>query len=114
MSKVLVPGAKPGAPVSIRCESRNLDAVALFGQSHHCSVGSAFPALRAVQQPTNSWKVACFLEIQARRTTGISELLFPTVLLVDDDTQQLQLRSQVMKLCGFSVITSYSPVKALR
>ena len=40
-------------------------------------------------------------------------LLTPRVLLVDDDVQQLWLRAQVMKLCGFSVVTADCPIEAI-
>ena len=36
-----------------------------------------------------------------------------TVLLVDDDVQYLELRAQVMKSCGFSVITAPGPMEAI-
>lgn len=36
-----------------------------------------------------------------------------TVLLVDDDLQYLELRAQVMKSCGFSVITAPGPMEAI-
>jgi two-component system cell cycle sensor histidine kinase/response regulator CckA len=35
------------------------------------------------------------------------------VLLVDDDLQHLELRAQVMKVCGFSVITAPGPMEAM-
>jgi CheY-like chemotaxis protein len=40
-------------------------------------------------------------------------LLSPRILLVDDEIQQLWLRAQVMKVCGFSVVTADSPIEAL-
>jgi len=35
------------------------------------------------------------------------------VLLVDDDLQHLELRAQVMKMRGFSVITAPGPIEAI-
>jgi len=37
----------------------------------------------------------------------------PKILLVDDEAQPLELRAQIMKLHGFSVLTADGPVKAL-
>lgn len=37
----------------------------------------------------------------------------PRVLLVDDEVQPLQLRAQIMKLHGFSVLTADGPMKAI-
>ena len=36
-----------------------------------------------------------------------------TLLLVDDDIQQLELRALVLKMCGFSVITAAAPLEAI-
>jgi CheY-like chemotaxis protein len=36
-----------------------------------------------------------------------------TLLLVDDDTCQLELRSLVLKMSGFTVVTAASPIEAL-
>lgn len=36
-----------------------------------------------------------------------------TLLLVDDDICQLELRSLVMKMSGFTVLTAASPIEAL-
>jgi two-component system, response regulator PdtaR len=36
-----------------------------------------------------------------------------TLLLVDDDIQQLELRAIVLKMCGFSVITASGPLEAI-
>jgi CheY-like chemotaxis protein len=35
------------------------------------------------------------------------------VLLVDDEPQQLELRAQVLRLCGFSVLTASGSVEAM-
>src|SRR5260370_23416091 len=35
------------------------------------------------------------------------------ILLVDDEAQLLELCAQVMKLCGFSVVTAEGPVQAI-
>ena len=44
----------------------------------------------------------------------ISERQFtPRILLVDDETQGLWLRAQVMKSCGFPVVTADGPLEAL-
>ena len=44
----------------------------------------------------------------------ISERQFtPRILLVDDETQGLWLRAQVMKSCGFPVVTAEGPLEAL-
>jgi CheY-like chemotaxis protein len=43
--------------------------------------------------------------------TMIPEL--PRILLVDDDAQGLWLRAQVMKLCGFPVVTADGPIEAI-
>jgi CheY-like chemotaxis protein len=40
-------------------------------------------------------------------------LLPATVLLVDDESDQLQLCAQVLRMCGFSVLTACGPVEAL-
>ncbi len=37
----------------------------------------------------------------------------PKILLVDDDAQGLWLRAQVMKLCGFPVVTADGPIEAI-
>jgi len=37
----------------------------------------------------------------------------PRILLVDDEAQPLELRAQIMKLHGFSVLTADGPIKAL-
>jgi len=37
----------------------------------------------------------------------------PRILLVDDETQGLWLRAQVMKSCGFPVVTAEGPMEAL-
>ena len=36
-----------------------------------------------------------------------------TLLLVDDDVQQLELRALVLKMSGFTVLTASSPVEAI-
>ena len=36
-----------------------------------------------------------------------------TLLLVDDDIQQLELRAIVLEMCGFSVITAAGPLEAI-
>src|SRR4051812_27227570 len=36
-----------------------------------------------------------------------------TLLLVDDDVQQLDLRAIVLKMSGFTVLTASSPVEAI-
>jgi len=36
-----------------------------------------------------------------------------TVLLVDDDAEHLELRAEVMKACGFSVVTAPGPIEAI-
>ena len=44
----------------------------------------------------------------------ISERLStPKILLVDDEAQPLELRAQIMKLHGFSVLTADDPVEAI-
>jgi CheY-like chemotaxis protein len=43
--------------------------------------------------------------------TMVPEL--PRILLVDDDAQGLWLRAQVMKLCGFPVVTADGSIEAL-
>jgi CheY-like chemotaxis protein len=44
-----------------------------------------------------------------------SELqLTPRILLVDDEAQGLWLRAQVMKSCGFPVVTAEGPMEAFR
>ena len=35
------------------------------------------------------------------------------VLLVDDDIQPVELRAQVLRTCGFSVMAAYGPVQAM-
>lgn len=37
----------------------------------------------------------------------------PRILLVDDEVHQLQLRAEVMKSCGFSVVTADGPARAI-
>lgn len=37
----------------------------------------------------------------------------PKILLVDDEAQPMELRAQIMKLHGFSVLTADGPMKAL-
>jgi CheY-like chemotaxis protein len=37
----------------------------------------------------------------------------PKILLVDDEVKPLELRAQIMKLHGFSVLTANGPMKAL-
>src|SRR5260370_15313280 len=39
--------------------------------------------------------------------------VIPRILLVDDEAQLLELCAQVMKLCGFSVVTAEGPVQAI-
>jgi CheY-like chemotaxis protein len=39
--------------------------------------------------------------------------LTPKILLVDDEAQGLWLRAQVMKLCGFPVVTADGPTEAI-
>ncbi len=39
--------------------------------------------------------------------------VIPRILLVDDEAQLLELCAQVMKLCGFSVVTAEGPVEAI-
>ena len=39
--------------------------------------------------------------------------VIPRILLVDDEAQLLELCAQVMKLCGFSVITAEGPIQAI-
>ena len=41
------------------------------------------------------------------------QLSAPSVLLVDDEVQPLQLRAEIMKLHGFSVLTADGPIKAI-
>jgi len=41
------------------------------------------------------------------------QLSAPRILLVDDEAQPLELRAQIMKLHGFSVLTADGPVKAI-
>ena len=40
------------------------------------------------------------------------ESTIPRVLLVDDETLQLQLRTSIMESCGFSVVAANCPVAA--
>jgi CheY-like chemotaxis protein len=40
-------------------------------------------------------------------------LATPRILLVDDEAQGLWLRAQVMKLCGFPVVTADGPIEAI-
>jgi len=41
------------------------------------------------------------------------QLSEPRILLVDDEPQPLELRAQIMKLHGFSVLTAEGPMKAI-
>ena len=42
-----------------------------------------------------------------------NNLISPSVLLVDDEPQQLDLRAQVLKVSGFSVLTAAGAVEAI-
>ena len=74
---------------------------------------------------TTSWPSTAFgirkLEANVlHQGTGLETMIMifeqvsaPRVLLVDDEIQPLQLRAQIMKLHGFSVLTADGPMKAI-
>ncbi len=41
------------------------------------------------------------------------QISVPTILLVDDEVEPLELRARIMKLRGFSVLTADGPMRAL-
>jgi len=58
------------------------------------------------------WKASCRKKAEA--IMSFRELLSgPRILLVDDEAEQLKIRSQVMKTCGFSVATANGPLEAI-
>lgn len=40
-------------------------------------------------------------------------LTSPRILMVDDEIEQLRLRAQVIGMCGFTAITTNSPMEAI-
>jgi CheY-like chemotaxis protein len=58
---------------------------------------------RSVQMPTQ----------EGSAMVDFNVAIHTTLLLVDDDNYQLELRSQVLKMSGFTVVTAASPIEAL-
>ena len=58
------------------------------------------------------WQIACFYS-GGRRRLNSQCALGTMLLLVDDDTIQLELRSLLLKMSGSTVLTAASPVEAI-
>jgi CheY-like chemotaxis protein len=81
------------------------------------NTGSARPKiqLRSRFLDIRSWKPTCFERGESVETMMmISETISaPRLLLVDDEIHPLELRAEIMKLHGFSVLTADSPIKVI-